>query len=121
MAKKEIIKEAWESEFGKIEVGDSIAVVTEGFSHRMNIRAGTYLGYITRKTYNGEYKFVKALVEMEKWGWFVGESDKRCHWGDPGVKGRYYRAKCETTLQLNRIIPLPPGFEPFLNQINKNI
>lgn len=122
MAKKPIIEEAWQSDFGTINVGDPVVVITEGYSHRISIRKGTYLGYILGSVSyrtDEQQKSVKVLVEKETFGWFIGDSDVRCTYLHPEVKGRYTKTMGQATLQLNRIIPLPKGSDALIEQINK--
>lgn len=120
MARKPIIEKEWVSDFGTIQVGDPVVVITEGYSHRISIRKGTYLGYIDQGTcyWNKKPKYgVKVLVEKERWSYFVG--DKEVKWNHPDGKGRNVKYVGETTLQLNRIIPLPKGTEDLIEKINK--
>lgn len=64
--------------FGEVQVGDTVMVVTTGYSHRASVSKGKYLGYIESKGY---YK-KRAQIEVEHTGY------KRL-WNDTGEEFDY--------------------------------
>ena len=122
MPKKEIIQNEWDCEFGKIQVGDRVVVITEGYSHRISMRVGKYLGYIESESWRGEkVRKVKAEVESTRHQYFIKGTDKLCHWNNPAAEFRKVKYTFNTTLQLNRIVPLPKGNEEFVETLNRQL
>lgn len=120
MARKEIIQNEWDCEFGKIQVGDRVVVITEGYNHRISMRVGKYLGYIESEGWNGKkVRKVKAEVESTRHQWLIKGTDKPCHCSNPSAEFRKVKYTFKTTLQLNRIVPIPKGNEEFVETLNK--
>jgi hypothetical protein len=108
-AKQPIIQESIADPFGGVvNVGDTVMVVTTGYSHRVNINKGKYIGY----TLNGNVKKAKVEINSEVKEWFHKETKERFSWSKHGsfnqnnfdLKSTPYT--WVTTLQLNRIASL---------------
>ena len=113
--KKEIVKNSIEGCVGGIvNVGDKVVVITTGYSHRVNVKEGTYLGYI-----EGAYGKRAKVEIVEKTRVFVhnktGENYNYWKHGSlwdsirtdfTHVDRTYHRI---TTLQLNRIATIKPN------------
>lgn len=53
-----------------VNVGDTVMVVTTGYSHRVSVKKGKYIGYI-----EGSYKNKRARVEVEEQRHFYVKPD----------------------------------------------
>lgn len=98
----------------EINVGDTVMVVTTGYSHRVSVKQGVYKGYI-----KGSYYTNRARVEVEeersfwvyketgeeysytKHGGFYDNQDKLERKTAPYIR--------KTTLNLNRIATITPA------------
>lgn len=122
--KKPIVEQSWETEFGTINVGEACVVVTEGYSHRIQIRKGKYLGYVEQGI---DYRTkeprraVKAEVEVESYVYFKKGTNIRCSWSDPDREMRKAVIKRQTTLQLNRILPMIQGGDQMVSMLAKTM
>lgn len=122
MARKEIIQNEWDCEFGKIQVGDRVVVITEEYSHRISMRVGKYLGYIESEGWRGEkVRKVKVEVESTRHQYFIKGTNKLCSWTNPEAEFRKVKYTFTTTLQRNRIVPLPKGNAEFAETLNKQL
>ena len=64
MAKaKQVIQGSIKGAFDTVNVGDTVMVVTTGYSHNCRVNKGKYIGYIEGKQYGNTIK--KAVIEVE--------------------------------------------------------
>lgn len=97
-----------------INVGDTVMVVTTGYSHRVNVKKGVYKGYI-----EGSYNTQRARVEVEEQHnfWVLKETGEEYSYTKHGSfsdiheklarKSSTYVRK--STLNLNRIATITPA------------
>jgi len=110
--KKPIIELPFMSEFGEVNVGDKVAVLSTGYSHSVNFGPGVYMGYIVTEA----GKYVKVMRESLQTVQFF-PNGKEFNWSkdynhntwndikDTLVSRQVVKHKM-TTLYLNRIAPL---------------
>lgn len=97
----------------EINVGDKVLVVTTGYSHRTNLREGTYKGYVEGSGYYKQRARIEIAAVARTWyNKATGEKyDYRKHgWWSNEMKDNF-EVKTEpytyeTTLNLNRIATL---------------
>ena len=125
--KKPIIEQPFTNEFGTINVGDTVMVVTTGYSHRVSVNKGRYLGYIESQGWRGQTeKKVKLEVQSYRNVWYYKGTDTEWKWNYSNyhqVKDQletrqvpYFR---KTTLQLNRIAPIKDSDHSIVETVGK--
>lgn len=104
--KQTIIQESMADIFGgTVNVGDTVMVVTTGYSHNLSINKGKYLGY----TMCGNQKRAKIEVTTECHRWYHKETKELHSWSKHGgFNPNNFELKKEpytriSTLQRNRI------------------
>ena len=112
--KKPIIEQPFTTEFGTVNVGDVVVAVTTGYSHRVSVKKGRYLGYTESQGRHGQTeKKVKLEVQSYRKAWYYKGTDTEWKWSH----GNYYQVKDQletrqvpyfrkTTLRRNRIVPI---------------
>lgn len=114
--KKPLIEQSFESDFGTVNVGDTVVAVTTGFSHRVKVFKAKYIGYIESSTYFGApHKKVKLEYDGEDYVWYHKGTNTPwkptyAEYMDPDFPNKFESRKTlctrTTTLQLNRIAPI---------------
>lgn len=127
MAKATVIAAPIKGALGtEIQVGDTVMVVTTGYSHRVSVKKGKYVGYIQS---SGYYYKQRARVEVEGTRSFQVKPDgTEFNWNkdyDPKtwdtVKDTLVRRTepCihKSTLNLNRIATISPSEYETLDKV----
>lgn len=127
MAKATVIAAPIKGALGtEIQVGDTVMVVTTGYSHRVSVKKGKYVGYIES---SGYYYKKRARVEVEGIRSFQVKPDgTEFNWSkdyDPKtwdtVKNTLVRRTepCiyKSTLNLNRIATISPNEYETLDKV----
>jgi hypothetical protein len=108
----------------EINVGDTVMVVTTGYSHRVSVTKGVYKGYI-----QGSYYTQRARIEVEEEHsfWVFKETGEEWSYYKHGPfydnvdkmerKTEPYTRK--TTLNLNRIATITPAEAETVEKIGK--
>lgn len=112
-AKQNIIEKPFTNDFGTVNVGDTVMLVTTGYSHNVHVKKGTYLGYIesTNSWNQKTEQKVKVAVQESTSEWYFKGSEKKWTWRDGPFEKDKLELRSEpytriTTLQLNRIAPI---------------
>ena len=127
--KKPLIAEAFTNDFGTANVGDTVMVVTTGYSHRVSVYKAQYLGYIESEGWRGDkIKKVKVGYEASRHVPYWKETGKKFNWNTDYNAATYDRNKIEyreekypatSTLQLNRIAPIKASEHAVVDTIGK--
>jgi len=128
MAKAQVIAASIKGAFGAdVNVGDTVMVVTTGYSHRVRVTKGKYVGYING---SGYYK-KRARIEIEKERIiqvkpdgtdFVWSKDyHRDTWAQvqPTLTYRTEKYIQTSTLCLNRIATITPTEAVVVDKVGK--
>ena len=124
---KPIIEQPFTNEFGTVNVGDVVVAVTTGYSHRVSVKKGRYLGYIESQGQHGQIvKKVKLEVQSYRTVWYYKGTDTEWKWKYSNyhqVKGQletrqvpYFR---KTTLRRNRIVPIKDSDHGIVETVGK--
>ena len=109
-----------------VNVGDTVMVVTTGYSHRVSVKKGKYIGYI-----EGSYKNKRARVEIESERSFLVKPDgtefcwnkdyNSATWKEvqPTLTRKSEPYTRKSTLNLNRIATIIPADHAIVEQIGK--
>lgn len=99
-----------------VNVGDTVMVVTTGYSHNVRVKKGKYIGYI-----EGTYKNKRARIEVEEQRHFYVKPDgTKFDWGKdynsatwnevrPTLTNGTETYTRKSTLNLNRIATITPA------------
>lgn len=127
--KKPLIQEAFTNDFGTVNVGDTVMVVTTGYSHRVSVYKAQYLGYIEGASWRGEKtKKVKVGYEATRRVAYWKDTGKKFNWATDYNARTYDRNNIEyrqekypatSTLQLNRIAPIKASEHAVVDTIGK--
>lgn len=128
-SKKPLIQESYSNDFGTINVGDDVMVVTTGYSHRVRVYKAKYLGYIESTGWRGEtIKKVKVGYEATRNVPYWKETGKKFNWATDYNARTYDRNAIEyreekypatSTLQLNRVAPIKASEHAAVETIGK--
>lgn len=128
-SKKSLIKEPFTNEFGMINVGDDVMVVTTGYSHRVSVYKAKYLGYIESTDWHGEtIKRVKVAYQATRHVPYIKATGKKFNWNTDYDARTYDRNNIEyrqeyydatSTLQLNRVAPIKANEHAVVETIGK--
>lgn len=109
-----------------VNVGDTVMVVTTGYSHRVSVKKGKYVGYI-----EGSYKNKRARVEIESERSFLVKPDgtefswskdyNSATWKEvqPTLTRKTEPYIRKSTLNLNRIATIKEADHSIIDQISK--
>lgn len=109
----------------EIQVGDTVMVVTTGYSHRVSVKKGKYVGYIQ----SGSYQ--RARVEVESTRSFQVKPDgtefswskdyDSATWNEVRPTLTYKTEPCtrKSTLNLNRIATIKESDFGIIEQVGK--
>ena len=110
----------------EINVGDTVMVVTTGYSHRVSVNKGKYVGYI-----QGSYYQQRARIEVESTRSFLVKPDgTEFSWGkdynsatwkevQPTLTRKTEPYIRKTTLNLNRIAAIKESDYAIVEQVGK--
>lgn len=111
-----------------VNVGDTVMVVTTGYSHRVNVMKGVYKGYIV-----GSYGHQRARVEVEEMGQVMLKEDgtefnwnkdyNASTWEEDRKKITYKKVPYirKSTLNLNRIATITDAEADMVQKIGSVI
>lgn len=129
MATKQLlIEQPFESDFGVVNVGDTVMAVATGYSHNVHVYKGKYLGYIESTQYGKPRKKVKLEVEEFNHVWYYKGTNIRWAYNyaeaiAPDFKEKFESRKIsftrKTTLNLNRIAPISNGNQVDLDAVQQ--
>jgi uncharacterized membrane protein YcgQ (UPF0703/DUF1980 family) len=128
MAKAQVIAAPIKGALGnEVNVGDTVMVVTTGYSHRVRVSKGKYVGYIQSKGYYPQ----RARIEVEKERSILVKPDgtdfdwKRDYnhntWSTvrPTLTNRTEKYIQQSTLCLNRIATITPAEAQTVEKVGK--
>ena len=128
MAKAQVIAAPIKGALGTdINVGDTVMVVTTGYSHRVRVSKGTYVGYIES---SGYYK-KRARIETEAERRILTKPDgtdfnwskdyDKNTWAEvqPTLVYRTEKYIAKSTLCLNRIATIQPAEHAMVDKVSK--
>ena len=112
-----------------INVGDTVMVVTTGYSHRVRVTKGKYVGYIESQSYYGKTKRARIEVEEQR-SYQVKPDGTRFDWNKDynsatwnevkeTLTRRYEPYIRKATLNLNRIATLKEADHGVVETIGK--
>ena len=112
-----------------VNVGDTVMVVTTGYSHRVSVSKGKYVGYIEGTGYSRGQKKARIEVEESRSIWvkpdgtdFNWNKDYNYStWNDvrPTLTTRTEKYIRKSTLNLNRIATIKEADHAIVEQISK--
>jgi hypothetical protein len=124
---KPIIEQPFTNEFGTINVGDVVVAVTTGYSHRVSVIKGRYLGYTESQGRHGQTeKRVKLEVQSYRNVLYYKGTDTEWKW----KYGTYHQVKDQletrqvpyfrkVTLRRNRIVPIKDSDHGIVETVGK--
>lgn len=129
MAKAQVIAAPIKGALGNdVNVGDTVMVVTTGYSHRVRVSKGTYVGYIEGSGYH--YK-QRARIEVERerrvltkpdgtdFSWKKDYDSATWKEVQPTLTYRTEKYIQKSTLCLNRIATIVPAEHEMVDKVSK--
>ena len=129
MAKAKVIAAPIKGALGNdVNVGDTVMVVTTGYSHRVRVSKGTYVGYIEGSGYH--YK-KRARIEVERertvrvkpdgtdFNWNKDYDSKTWPEFSKTLTFRTEKYIQKSTLCLNRIATIQPAEHDMVDKVSK--
>jgi len=112
-----------------INVGDTVMVVTTGYSHRVSVNKGKYVGYIESQSYYGKTKRARIEVEEQR-SYQVKPDGTRFDWNkdynqatwkevQQTLTRRYEPYIRKATLNLNRIVTIKEADHGIVETVGK--
>jgi hypothetical protein len=128
MAKANVIAAPIKGALGNdVNVGDTVMVVTTGYSHRVRVNKGKYVGYIEGSGYYSK----RARIEVEKertiqvkpdgtdFDWRKDYDSKTWKEVQPTLTTRTEKYIVKSTLCLNRIATITPAEGVVVDKVGK--
>ena len=129
MAKAKVIAASIKGPLGNdVNVGDTVMIVTTGYSHRVRVNKGKYMGYIEG---TGHYYKQRARVEVEcqrnvlvkpdgtDFDWSKDYNSGTWKDVQPTLTNRTEIYTRKSTLCLNRIVTIQPADHPVVDTVSK--
>ena len=125
---KPIIEQPFTNEFGTVNVGDAVMAVTTGYSRRVSVIKGRYLGYIESQDRRGQIeKKVKLEVQFYRKAWYYKGTDTEWKWNSSycqvkdQLETRQVPCFRKTTLRRNRIAPIKDSDHSIVETVGKHV